>query len=103
MDQARKLGQSLGPVAADGSFAAGVKHVTELLPSLMTDIINSAPEQQKVRFLDITYHYKAPSICACPLQIAKRLSIICTRSKIMLFVFLNSRIACVLGQNSEAH
>lgn len=52
LEHARKAGQQLGPRAADGTFAAGVFHVTELLPSLMTDIINTAPEDQKVRFLD---------------------------------------------------
>ena len=54
LDQARKSGQPIGPAAADGTFAAGVNHVTELLPSLMTDIINTAPEAQKVRFRDVS-------------------------------------------------
>ena len=52
VDQARKAGQAIGSSAADGTFAAGVNHVTELLPSFMTDIINNAPEEQKVRLLD---------------------------------------------------
>ena len=52
VDQARKAGQLTGSTAADGTFAAGVNHVTELLPSFMTDIINNAPEEQKVRLLD---------------------------------------------------
>lgn len=47
LEHARKAGQQPGPHAADGTFAAGVFHVTELLPSLMTDIINTAPEDQK--------------------------------------------------------
>ncbi|KAK5941007.1 hypothetical protein PMZ80_006284 [Knufia obscura] len=47
VDQARKSGQQVGPGATDGTFAAGVNRVTELLPSLMTDIINSAPDDQK--------------------------------------------------------
>ena len=54
VEQARKAGQTSGPAAADGTFAAGVNHVTELLPSFMTDIINTAPEEQKVRFLEIS-------------------------------------------------
>lgn len=58
LEQARKAGQPLGAAAVDGSFAAGVKHVTELLPSIMTDIINTAPEPQKVRFLDMLMDYK---------------------------------------------
>ena len=51
-EQARKAGQNIGPSAPDGTFAAGVNHVTELLPSLMNDIISVAPDDQKVRFLD---------------------------------------------------
>lgn len=52
LEHARKAGQQPGPGATDGTYAAGVFHVTELLPSLMVDIINAAPEDQKVRFLD---------------------------------------------------
>ncbi|EED15124.1 RNA binding protein Nrd1, putative [Talaromyces stipitatus ATCC 10500] len=47
VDAARKAGQPLGSAAPDGTFAAGVNRVTELLPVLMTDIINNAPEDQK--------------------------------------------------------
>jgi hypothetical protein len=50
VDQARKIGQLPGSGAPDGTFAAGVTRVTELLPVLMNDIINSAPEDQKVSF-----------------------------------------------------
>ena len=60
LDQARKSGQTIGPAAADGTFAAGVKHVTELLPSFMTDIINTAPEAQKVRFLEMSLNTIVP-------------------------------------------
>lgn len=49
VESARKAGQSPGSAAPDGTFAAGVTRVTELLPVLMTDIINNAPEDQKVR------------------------------------------------------
>lgn len=52
VEHARKAGQIPGPSASDGSFAAGVNHVTIMLPSIMTDITNTAPEDQKVRFLD---------------------------------------------------
>lgn len=52
VEQARKAGQPSGSAASDGTFAAGVHRVTELLPSFMSDIINAAPEDQKVRFLD---------------------------------------------------
>lgn len=49
VEAARKAGQPSGSAAPDGTFAAGVNRVTELLPVLMTDIINNAPEDQKVR------------------------------------------------------
>ena len=49
IDQARKTGQQLGSGAPDGTFAAGVTRITELIPVLMNDIITSAPEDQKVR------------------------------------------------------
>jgi protein NRD1 len=48
VDAARKAGQVPGSEAPDGTFAAGVKRVTDLLPVLMTDIINNAPQDQKV-------------------------------------------------------
>ncbi|KAK6373380.1 hypothetical protein LTS17_008400 [Exophiala oligosperma] len=49
VDQARKAGQQIGSGASDGTFAAGVNRVTELLPVLMNDIITTAPEDQKVK------------------------------------------------------
>jgi hypothetical protein len=49
VEAARKAGQPSGSAAPDGTFAAGVNRVTELLPVLMTDIINNAPNDQKVR------------------------------------------------------
>ncbi|EER27483.1 hypothetical protein D8B26_006445 [Coccidioides posadasii str. Silveira] len=47
VDSARRAGQSADSNAPDGTFAAGVKRVTDLLPVLMADIINNAPEDQK--------------------------------------------------------
>lgn len=52
VDQARKAGQPASGTTQDGTFAAGVNRVTELLPVLMTDIINTAPEDQKVRLIE---------------------------------------------------
>lgn len=52
VEAARKAGQPSGSEAPDGTFAAGVNRVTELLPVLMTDIINNAPNDQKVRSLN---------------------------------------------------
>ena len=54
VEAARKTGQAPGGDAPDGTFAAGVKRVTDLLPVLMTDIINNAPQDQKVRTSRLT-------------------------------------------------
>lgn len=69
VEAARKAGQVPGGDAPDGTFAAGVKRVTDLLPILMTDIINNAPQDQKVRNRTYLYHDKphAPSIAALAL------------------------------------
>lgn len=32
----------------DGTFAAGVRRITELLPVLMNDLVQNAPDDQKV-------------------------------------------------------
>ena len=48
IEQARKPGQPNGADAVDGTFASGVNHVTDLMPAIMTDIINTAPQDQKV-------------------------------------------------------
>lgn len=50
LERARKAGQTIGSAAGDGTYAAGANRVTELLPVLMNDIIQHAPEDQKVRF-----------------------------------------------------
>ncbi|KAH6848379.1 hypothetical protein B0I37DRAFT_163192 [Chaetomium sp. MPI-CAGE-AT-0009] len=47
LEQAKARGQTPSLSAPDGSFAAGVHRVTELIPILMTDIIATAPEDQK--------------------------------------------------------
>lgn len=60
VDQARKAGQQLGSAAPDGTFAAGVTRVTELLPVLMNDITATAPEDQKVWLTSLSYY---PRIC----------------------------------------
>lgn len=63
VDAARKAGQPLGSGATDGTFAAGVNRVTELLPVLMTDIINNAPEDQKVRSRELQkYSHNIPFV-----------------------------------------
>ncbi|OTB04349.1 hypothetical protein M426DRAFT_73512 [Hypoxylon sp. CI-4A] len=47
VDQAKHQGQSINSSAQDGTYAAGVHRVTELLPVLMNDIIQNAPSEQK--------------------------------------------------------
>ncbi|TLS28802.1 hypothetical protein PpBr36_01844 [Pyricularia pennisetigena] len=47
MEQARQTGQAISSAAEDGTFAAGVHRVTELMPSFMNDILGSAPDDQK--------------------------------------------------------
>ncbi|ORY64051.1 uncharacterized protein BCR38DRAFT_205502 [Pseudomassariella vexata] len=47
IDMAKQQGQAINSSAPDGTFAAGVHRVTELLPVLMNDILQSAPKEQK--------------------------------------------------------
>ncbi|GAW15674.1 hypothetical protein ANO14919_050930 [Xylariales sp. No.14919] len=47
VDQAKQHGQPINSAAQDGTYAAGVHRVTELLPVLMNDIIQNAPGEQK--------------------------------------------------------
>lgn len=49
LEQAKGQGQPISGAAQDGTYAAGVHRVTELMPTLMNDIICTAPEDQKVR------------------------------------------------------
>lgn len=46
---AKSAGQPINSSAQDGTYAAGVNRVKELLPVLMNDIAQSAPDDQKVR------------------------------------------------------
>lgn len=47
MEKARAAGQAISKNAAPGTFASGVQKVTDVLPSLMTDLVQSAPDNQK--------------------------------------------------------
>lgn len=49
LEQAKSQGQTVNSSAQDGTYAAGVHRVTELMPVLMNDILQSCPEEQKVR------------------------------------------------------
>ncbi|KAL4801553.1 hypothetical protein BDV18DRAFT_148816 [Aspergillus unguis] len=70
VDAARKAGQPSGSAAPDGTFAAGVNRVTELLPVLMNDIINNAPEDQKEKIKKLVdiwergYTFPAPMLAS---------------------------------------
>jgi protein NRD1 len=46
-EKARAAGQAVSKNAAPGTFASGVQKVTDALPSLMSDLIQTAPEGQK--------------------------------------------------------
>ncbi|EXJ91959.1 hypothetical protein A1O3_00509 [Capronia epimyces CBS 606.96] len=67
VDQARKTGQQLGSGAPDGTFAAGVTRVTELLPVLMNDIIATAPEDQKVKIKKLVEIWERSNTFPTPL------------------------------------
>lgn len=49
LEQAKLQGLAVNGDAQDGTYAAGVHRVTELMPALMNDILSTAPEDQKVR------------------------------------------------------
>ena len=48
LEQAKAQGQEVTKSAPDGTYGAGVNRVTELMPVLMNDIVQSAPEEHKV-------------------------------------------------------
>ena len=47
-EQARRHGQDISTTTDDGTFAGGLRHITSVLPSLLNDIIQHAPDAQKV-------------------------------------------------------
>jgi protein NRD1 len=49
VENAKSQGQVVNGSAPDGTYAAGIHRVTELMPVLMNDIIQTAPDEQKVR------------------------------------------------------
>jgi hypothetical protein len=50
-EQARRHGQDISTTTDDATFAGGLRHITSVLPSLMNDILQHAPDSQKVCFL----------------------------------------------------
>ncbi|KAA8573676.1 hypothetical protein EYC84_005253 [Monilinia fructicola] len=53
-EQAKIAGQTINSSAPDGTYAAGVHKVKELLPALMNDIIHTAPDDQKEKIRKIS-------------------------------------------------
>jgi hypothetical protein len=51
LDHAKAEGQTIDGSSEDGTFAAGIHRMRELMPVLMNDIIQSAPPTHKVSFL----------------------------------------------------
>ncbi|KAI9689435.1 MAG: hypothetical protein M1822_010086 [Bathelium mastoideum] len=48
IEEARRAGQDItSSAAADGTFAAGVRRITELMPALMNELLQVAPADQK--------------------------------------------------------
>jgi protein NRD1 len=47
VEKARASGQAVSKNAAPGTFAAGVQRITDALPSLMTELAHTAPDNQK--------------------------------------------------------
>src|SRR5271167_1332945 len=47
-EQARRHGQDISTTLDDATFAGGLRHITSVLPSLLNDIIQHAPDSQKV-------------------------------------------------------
>lgn len=57
LDLAKKSQQLVSADAPDGTYGAGVYRITELLPTLMNDILQHAPpEENKVRYLPEKTH-----------------------------------------------
>lgn len=47
MEKSRQAGQTVSPNAAEGTYASGVQKVTDVLPTLMNELIQTAPENQR--------------------------------------------------------
>lgn len=47
LERARKTGQAVIRTAAPGTFASGVQQITNVLPSLMAELVQCAPDNQK--------------------------------------------------------
>lgn len=66
IDKAGVAGQDLSKTAAqDGTFAAGIHKMSELLPVMMNDLISTAPYDQKVSCKLVLLMNLKPVICKC--------------------------------------
>ena len=103
VDQAKKSGQQLGSGAPDGTFAAGVTRVTELLPVLMNDIIATAPEDQKVCLLLCLSHCLACERCNihCLCERPRAPGAAELLCRLLVYFELNSRLSLLVGQDQK--
>lgn len=53
LERAKKAGQAVSRNAAPGTFASGVQKITDVLPFLMSDLFQAAPEDQKPKILKL--------------------------------------------------
>ncbi|KAJ6785047.1 hypothetical protein PWT90_08765 [Aphanocladium album] len=63
LEQAKAQGQPINSSAPDGTYAAGVHRVTELMPVLMNDISQSAPEDQKRKKREQRHRQQPAALC----------------------------------------
>lgn len=79
MEKAAAAGQDLAAASPqDGTFVSGVRRIRDVLPIIMTDIIQSAPEDHKVS-------YKASALKTVLLSSAQE-AYWCTQDKISKLV-----------------
>lgn len=91
-DLAKSQGQAVNTSAQDGTYAAGVQRVTDLMPVLMNDIIQTAPADQKVSILK-RMKPQMLSIAASRLRgiwVEKRTSLCCHLSDSLLHLPLRN-------------
>ncbi|KAH9908061.1 hypothetical protein F4778DRAFT_777427 [Xylariomycetidae sp. FL2044] len=67
VDHAKQQGQAINSSATDGTYAAGVHRVTELLPVLMNDILQNAPGEQKEKIKKLVDIWEKGSTFPLPL------------------------------------
>lgn len=58
VEQAKHNSQEISSSAQDGTFAAGVFRVTEIVPALMDNIVQTAPVDQKVCLKNVCFEQR---------------------------------------------